>query len=250
MATDYYWRVIADLGTEGKSISDSSSFKTESDAPRNLYVDGVTNMRDLGGWKCGDDSRVKQGLLYRCGRLNKSAVDEVTIEITDEGKKTMKEELGVRSEIDLRKTNDNEVGSITESPLGSDVQYFSCPMEYDGDNLLTDNKKMIAEIFSILANKDNYPIIYHCNIGTDRTGLISFLVNGLMGVSEEDLYRDYLFSNFGKINSARSLRYINAYVTTIKKYSGATLQEKTENCLVALGIAKADIDSMRAILTA
>jgi hypothetical protein len=69
-------------------------------------------------------------------------------------------------------------------------------------------------------------------------------------VSEEDLYRDYLFSNFGKINRARSLRYINAYVTTIKKYSGATLQEKTENCLVALGIAKADIDSMRAILTA
>jgi protein-tyrosine phosphatase len=259
--TDYYWRVVADFGESGKSVSAPSYFETESDAPRNLYVDGVTNVRDSGGWKCGANNgadngldggadRVKQGLLYRCGRLNTSYAAEPTVEITDEGKKTMTEILGVRSEIDLRTVANNEVGGITASPLGESVQYFSCPMEWNVSNILTANAGMVGTIFSILANEDNYPVIYHCNIGTDRTGLIAFLVDGLAGVSEEDLYRDYLFSNFGNIGGARGLSGIQkSYVATIQKYSGASLQEKIENCLLDLGVAQADMDAVRAILT-
>lgn len=246
---DYYWRVTADFGASGKSVSATSYFATEGDAPRNLYVDGVTNVRDLGGWACGD-GRVKQGLLFRCGRLNTSSAAEPIVEITEEGKKTMTERLGVRSEIDLRTVGNNEVGGIEASPLGEDVRYFSCPMEWNVSNILTANSGMVATIFSILADEDNYPVIYHCNIGTDRTGLIAFLVNGLMGVSEEDLYRDYLFSNFGNIGGARGLSGIqNSYVATIKKYSGATLQEKIENCLIALGVSQADIAAVRDILS-
>jgi protein-tyrosine phosphatase len=249
VATDYYWRITADFGKDGKSVSRCYSFTTESDAPRNLYVDGVTNVRDLGGWEC-DNGRVKQGLLFRCGRLNVSFASEETDEITEEGKKTMTESLGVRSEIDLRKASNNEVGRITASPLGESVQYFSCPLEWDVSNILTENSDMVGTIFSILADEDNYPVIYHCNIGTDRTGLIAFLVNGLMGVSEEDLYRDYLFSNFGNIGGARSVWGIqNSYVATIKAYSGDTLQEKIENCLIDLGVAQADIAAVRAILS-
>ena len=42
-------------------------------------------------------------------------------------------------------------------------------------------------------------LLLHCSIGTDRTGVICFLINALLGVSEEDLYKDYLFSMFGMI---------------------------------------------------
>lgn len=249
--TDYYWRVTASLSNGETNKSGTSVFYTEGSAPRNLYVDGVTNMRDLGGWETSDGSRVNQGLIYRCGRLNRSESDEVVVEITEEGKKTMLETLGVRSEIDLRKTDNNEVGSITSSPLGEEVNYFSCPMEWNVSNILTANADIVKEIFSILAQEENYPVIYHCNIGTDRTGLIAFLVNGLMGVSEDDLYRDYLFSNFGNIGGSRSLSGIqNSYVATIKSYGGATLSEKINNCLVALGVSQSDIQSVCDILSA
>lgn len=63
IATTYYWSVSA-----GDVVSDVSSFSTADCQPRNIYCDGVTNMRDLGGWKTTDGKRVKQGLLYRSGQ--------------------------------------------------------------------------------------------------------------------------------------------------------------------------------------
>ena len=50
---------------------------------------------------------------------------------------------------------------------------------------------MLKDAFAIFGNKDNYPIVMHCSIGTDRTGMLAFLINSLLGVSEEDLYKDY-----------------------------------------------------------
>ncbi|MCX4314807.1 MAG: tyrosine-protein phosphatase, partial [Clostridia bacterium] len=79
-----------------------SSFTTAAAAPRNLYVDGVTNVRDLGGWSTWDGQTVKQGMIIRCGRLNKSETPEVEIEITDDGIAFMRDVLDVATEIDLR----------------------------------------------------------------------------------------------------------------------------------------------------
>ncbi|MBO5328104.1 MAG: tyrosine-protein phosphatase, partial [Clostridia bacterium] len=121
---------------------------------------------------------------------------------------------------------------------------------WDVSNILTGNIEIVKNTFEILADESNYPLIYHCNIGTDRTGLFAYLINGLMGVSEEDLYRDYLFSNFGKINGSRSLSGIkNSYIATIKSYQGDNLSEKIYNCLVDLGIPSEHLDSVIEILT-
>lgn len=254
IATEYYWRVSATLANGKKSVSDVSSFTTTDVGPRNLYVDGVTNVRDLGGWATADGGRVKQGMIYRCGRLNTSisdgiVVDKVEVEITQAGIDVMRDALGVQSELDLRRTDNNEVGFLDYSPLGDDVDYYSCPMDWNVSNILTGNVEMVKTIFEILANEDNYPVIYHCNIGTDRTGLFAYLINGLMGVNEEDLFRDYLFSNFGKINGSRSLSGIkNSYIATIKGYPGDTLSEKIYNCLVDLGVPSEHLDSVMELL--
>lgn len=255
IATEYYWRVSATLENGQTSVSDVSTFTTTDIGPRNLYVDGITNVRDLGGWETADGSRVKQGMIYRCGRLNTSisdgiVVDKVEIEITQQGIEVMRDLLGVQSELDLRRTDNNEVGFLDYSPLGEEVEYYSCPMNWNVSNILTGNVEMVKEIFEILADEDNYPVIYHCNIGTDRTGLFAYLINGLMGVAEEDLYRDYLFSNFGKIGGARSLSGIkNSYIATIKGYPGETLSEKIYNCLEDLGVPAEHLDSVIDILT-
>lgn len=247
---NYYWKVEATLENGNTSLSPVSTFKTAATCPRMIFVEGITNVRDMGGWQTESGKTVKQGLLFRCGRLNKSSSSQIKTEITENGKKTMLDMLKIKTEIDLRMVSNNEVGGLTDtSPLGDGVQYAQCPMDYTVSNLLTGNKQKIATIFGILSNENNYPVIYHCNIGTDRTGIISFLVDGLLGVSEEDLYRDYLMSNFGNIGGSRNVSSIQRnYVNYIKSFNGDTLSQKIYNCLVANDVPADYLDAVIEIL--
>ena len=251
--TTYKWTVTL-LDDEGESTtSDVAVFQTEMQAPRNLYVDGITNVRDLGGWTTIDGGKVRQGLLYRGARLNENDSDEILI--TDEGIRTLRDELGIKTEIDLRQTQaengKDESGEITVSPLGKSVTYLPRPM-YFGDALITNakNKQRVKEIFAVLADESNYPIYFHCSIGTDRTGLIAWLVNGLCGVAEKNLWRDYLFSNFGTIGGTRTReKNEGVYVNQIKAKTGVNLAEKTYNFLKDyFGVPEADLQAVIRIM--
>lgn len=246
IATTYYWTV-----STADAQSAVASFTTSDQPPRNLYVDGVTNVRDLGGWPTEDGGRTKQGMLYRCGRLNESDVDTVNIEITEDGRQTMLNTLGIRTEIDVRQREDHENGTITASPLGDGVAYINCPMEWDG-KIFADNRAQILKVFSILADADSYPLILHCNIGTDRTGMLSFLINALLGVPEEELQKDYLFSNFGNIGGSRPLKNLleSDYYQAVMAAQGQTLREKTYNCLLGIGVPGTQLDAVIEILGA
>ncbi len=94
IATDYYWTVSYDGET-----SDVMYFTTSSAAPRNIYVDGITNVRDIGGWVTEDGTRTNQGLIYRCGRLNESKDNGCAVIITEDGKIEMLEGLGIKPKL-------------------------------------------------------------------------------------------------------------------------------------------------------
>lgn len=223
-----------------------ASFKTEDMAPRNLYIDGVTNVRDIGGWKNDSGVPVKQGMLFRSAKFN--ADESTEILISEEGIQTLTEELGIKTEIDLRTSDDNENGGITHSVLGDNVSYIQIPF-VSGGNIVLLNKDKIKAIFTILGNEENYPIVFHCSIGTDRTGMIAFLINSLLGVSEEDLYKDFLFSNFGDIGRMRAPSIIETYMDTVRMNKAATLKENTEEYLISIGVDREDIDALRRILS-
>ncbi len=226
LATTYYWSVEAEDTESGKAF-----FTTEGRGPRNLYVDGVANVRDLGGWLTESGGRFKQGLIYRCGRLNENYTGKTTI--TEAGKRTMLEELKIRTEIDLRggKNDPSEHGNITQSPLGEGVAYHHLGMNWEGD-MLTLNRAKLREIFTLLSDETNYPLIFHCSIGTDRTGLVAYLLGAIVGVRQEDLFRDYLFSNFAYIEGSRGITDIkNSYAADIDAAAGDTLAEKAKNYL-------------------
>ena len=247
IGTKYYWNVTAKYESS-THISSTETFEIESYGPRNLYVDGVTNVRDVGGWVIDNTHRVKQGLFYRSGRFNTSGISTISKEVTSAGEKVLLDDLKIKSEMDLRRVDNNEVGSITSSVLGDEVTYFSCPMNWEVGNILEDNVEMVKHIFSdILAKEENYPLIFHCNIGTDRTGLIAYLLNGLLGVSEENLYYDYLFSNFGLIGSLRTPGNIKSYVDTIKWTEGHNLSDKINNYLLSIGVNNEDISAIKNI---
>ena len=272
IATKYFWRVKhADKG----NYSATGTFSTVDYGPRNLYVDGVTNVRDTGGWKTKDGGRVKQGLLYRSGRLNNSYPEgwvkggddtgyEFEAEITAEGARVMKEELKIRTEIDFRTRDRNGYPGTTDEDetlfsAVDGVNYLSVPM--DGSADINANKAAIKVVFEILSDESNYPIVYHCNIGTDRTGMVAFLLNALCGVEEEDLYFDYMFSDFGTIalpspqvsNPERKeltdLTGTKGAAGRVKAYAGNTLAEKAENCLKDCGIDEETYLRVKSILT-
>ena len=235
----YYYNVM-----DGDTLVWKNSFKTSDQIVRNLYVSGVTNVRDLGAYKV-NEKMLNQGLILRTGRINQNTETTPVDKITAKGKKTMLEQLKVKSEIDLRMVSNNEVGGLNEGvgALGESVHYYQCPMDYTTAMDTELNINSTKKVFSILGDASNYPTFFHCSIGTDRTGYIAFLIGAILGISEDQLYRDYLFSNFGYIGGSRSVSTISGgYVKNIKDTSGSTLKEKATNYLLGLGVKQSEID--------
>ena len=131
--------------------------------------------------------------------------------------------------------------------LGPTVNYVNCPMNYDTDMPLTNNDS-IRKLFGTLAKEENYPVFFHCSIGTDRTGYTAFLMLTILGAKQEDIYRDYLFSNFGNIGGNRTTMNVLGFSIFIATQEGADLKEKAENYLLNLGVTMDEINSFRRIM--
>ena len=237
--------------------------------PRNIFVDGVENFRDIGGWGKFVDGHyktfIKQGMIYRSGRFNDDKEETVKVSITNEGLYEINNHLKIKTEIDLRRTSNNEVGGLTnKSVLGDNVHYVQLPMAYGGNNILTFNAKlsgddyqynnplMIKNFFEILADEKSYPINYHCSIGKDRTGCLSYLIEGLLGFDQETMFRDYMFTNFANAGMCKATDITDRYGKTLDEYpNGDTLQEKVYNYLnQEIGVSKENLDKIIEILKA
>ena len=242
----YYWKVSFEDEDDNIVESAVATFTTTDQGPRNLKIDGVTNSRDLGGWATVDGKRVKQGMFYRTAKLSTAKKEYITAA----GKKTMLEELGIKSELDLRSGS----SEIREESVLEGVKLFN--YGFSGSDMYK-VEEQLPNIFKALADENNYPMFSHCAIGTDRTGVVAYLVLALLGVSEEDIYRDYCFSNFGNIKSGDDnevrvpkdrLEVEGKVAAVVKAASGSTLQEKTRNYLKSLGISDATLDSVVRIM--
>ena len=76
------------------------------------------------------------------------------------------------------------------------------------------------------------------------------MLNGLLGVDQEDLFIDYEFSNLGKIDGTRNRNsLISNYVYTLNLSSGNTLSEKIANYLLNIGINQIQIDTIIDLFT-
>ena len=226
VGTTTYWKEYI-----GKNEVKSGSIKTANTYPRNLYIKGVKNVRDL-----GFEGFIKQGLIYRGGEFNYMQ-GSMRNNIKAEGIEAVQQQLGVKTEIDLRFTTE---ASGTTSAV-SNVNYIHVPMYYKGSgNVLTlkdeaqnyDNLAAVKDVFDVLADSDNYPVYFHCSAGKDRTGVIAYLINALMGCDETHIYKDYLFSNFVKADNVKLDNILTTYVADIKAADGATLKEKVTNYIV------------------
>lgn len=202
------------------------------------------NVRDLGGWAC-DGGTVKYGLLIRGGQI--AAADRAVLV----------GELGVQHEIDLRgkegrDPSDGDV--VTESPLGSDV-WFTIADKSATYSLVPVATWQLYLRCIINAVTHREPVYFHCTAGADRTGTLACVLEGLLGVSQSDIDKDYELTCFysGTRNDAQARRRNETdwtkLINAINAVSGDSFRDKCVHFAVGTcGMSMADINAYRAAM--
>ena len=184
-----------------------SSHSPQDLALRHIPLNGASNFRDIGGYKAHDGRSVKWRKIFRSDHL--AALDANDL--------TQLQSLGVRRAFDFRGIQESQAQSyawphiqrhslsieptvvqrlqaqhLTGKPLTADDALDAMQCTYR-DFVRADSHRF-AELFDHLLEKSD-PLLFHCTAGKDRTGLAAALVLSALGVSEADIWRDYLLTN-------------------------------------------------------
>ncbi|MNZ82691.1 Tyrosine-protein phosphatase precursor [compost metagenome] len=171
-------------------------------------LDGGINFRDLGGNSVADGRRIKRGLLFRSGSLERLTEDDCTFLAG----------VPVRSVLDYRDADEvlakpdvlwngadyhhfpanplsNEVNAnleklTSETLAGFDAQAFMLELY----RRLPFGNAAYKQLAQLLSNVDNGAIVQHCAVGKDRTGVGSALVLFALGADEATVVEDYLLT--------------------------------------------------------
>ena len=216
-----------------------------------IYLTGVENARDLGGYYTADGQyRVKTGLLLRTGNLHEATDADIA----------RLQSLGVTKVIDLRMTYEVALAKNKDVP-GAKYIHLS-PMFIP--NLLVMNsedwltilkaiksgvmdtymanmyRQLAEDPVAIKATKDFFkevldangaPILWHCKDGKDRTGIMATLLLAALGCDEDVIRAEYMNTNVFKAE-ARQAAYDKAYKLThikwiaeeFRKYKGVSME--------------------------
>ena len=242
--TDYYWAIRVNGET-----SDVGTFHTAKTV-RTLWIEGVSNTRDIGGWLTEDgEYRVKYNVAFRGAKFD---------DVTEAGKQAILD-LGIKTDVDLRGHNegvDEPLADIGITHIFGDPA--GCAM-YNGtdstslERLETDHVKGTVNAIRAFANPENYPAYFHCSYGRDRTGNVAMFLLGLLGVSRDDILKDYemtFLSAWGG-SSNTAVGHTGLLTRTMNwlqdNYApGGTFSEACEGYLLATGLTAEEISLIRA----
>jgi protein-tyrosine phosphatase len=159
--------------------------------PPDPFVSGAMNLRDVGGLRAGSGS-TRHGVLFRSGNLAR---------LDAEGTRALAE-LRLRRIIDLRA--DDEIAREPSRIAGLDVVTQRVPLflgsveSFFRDDLSLDemyrrlvddsSEGVVAVVRGILADQ---PVLVHCTVGKDRTGVTIALTLAAAGVDAEAVVGDY-----------------------------------------------------------
>jgi len=198
---------------------------------RRLELDGCVNFRDLGGYPTADGRSIRWRTLFRSDALHALTPADVS-QLTS---------IGLSDIVDLRSSY--ELAAEGRGPLEREPMAFHHTPLFDGDpqagnrsapadmtlgdrylGLLIVGQKKIANVVRILASARG-GAVYHCAAGKDRTGVISAVLLGALGVPDDLIVADYALS-------AERIDAIIARVMSMKGYEDA-LKHMPEDTLHA-----------------
>jgi protein-tyrosine phosphatase len=163
---------------------------------RTIELAGCLNFRDLGGYPTADGRMVRWRQVFRSDAL---------FHLTPEDVARLRDELRIGDIIDLRSHFEVDAegpGPLTDQPIrfhhhplydNESLRHAASPELTLGDRyvLLAEfAKQPIGQVIDALASTDN-PAVYHCAAGKDRTGVVSAILLGVLGVADEVIVADY-----------------------------------------------------------
>ena len=203
-----------------------------------MFIEGVVNSRDLGGWTGLDGRKVRQNLIFRTAgfRGGASSKDKSIFanrftpgeqRITAGGIDYLRNEIGSRTDLEVRGVL--ETVCMDSSVLGPDIRFIKEPFSaYNFIDNLIRGREPFERLFRLFEQGGNYPIAFHCAGGRDRTGTLSFLLLGLLGVSDEDLCRDWEASVFSEENTEFGSARIERLLGYLMSLGGDSFAEDCE----------------------
>jgi hypothetical protein len=171
--------------------------------------------------------------------------------------------LGVGAEIDLRSDNyyDSGNGQVGICAFGFDKNkdyFFSDGCRDNQVSNLTDatSKARFKNWFLFILEhlREGKSVYFHCVWGADRTGLTAVLLEGLLGLSQEQMNLEYELTSLsfaGNRPKGGTQGYGDhqALIEKIKTYEGATLRDKFDTYWIQeVGISQDLINEFRNIM--
>ncbi|WP_282170393.1 tyrosine-protein phosphatase [Ruegeria atlantica] len=188
-------------------------------------IDGLENFREL----TTPDAGIKPGVLFRSDQLD-GLSDAAIAELNGLAIETI---VDLRTPEELKTYPNAQIPSVdfnVNLPIGSDpadiakimpIEIASQirPMWFEGkfdeiDQLLADHDvdlrqiridryrdfatkfdPQVSRFLHLLTDANNFPMLFHCAGGKDRTGYMAAVTMLTLGYSEEDAVRDYLTTN-------------------------------------------------------
>jgi protein-tyrosine phosphatase len=163
---------------------------------------GGRNFRDLGGHPVGDGRRVRMGRIYRSAHLaNVGDEPHPLQELTLRTLITLQSRLEVQH-LGPPKAEFLESGVRWEHiPIGDpwfrEDGFYKIDTKPGHEHLviLTEFLEDWQSFFRILAEREVYPLLFHCSAGRDRTGVGAAMLLEMLGVDRARILEDFLVSN-------------------------------------------------------
>ena len=181
-----------------------------------IEFDNLANVRDLGGMATKDGRHIKSGLLFRGGRLFEAS------EADKEKLASMVDlVLDFRQEKEAARHPDPEIEGVTNIPMSiyddsfqpdrsiekTEIDPIGLPM-HDAERTKrsmckmylvfaenTHSRSQYERFIRFLLDDQYHGVLGHCTAGKDRTGIGAAILQKILGVSDEDIFADYMLTN-------------------------------------------------------
>ena len=178
-------------------------------------MNNLINFRDLGGTKTLDGKKLKNNKLLRAAKPVNLSDDELAklrehnlSHIVDFRTKAETNNDAVTKIDDVLYTN-LDVAADSKKSIANPKNWFkdfanteTAEKEFANTYrefvTIASAQKAYREFLKICANTNDGAILFHCTAGKDRTGFAAAILLKLLGVSTEDIYKDYIKTNDSK----------------------------------------------------
>lgn len=222
-----------------------------------VAVEKIPNLRDVGGIATKDGRKLKRGLLYRSAGWNdnaKTPKDKPEEEWTKGRNRLTKKgraelaKLGIRTDLDLR--TPRECWGMTGSPLGDNVKWVNISFgSYARFKTQPWTREAVKKVFDVLADEANYPLVFHCIGGADRTGCLAMMVEVLCGVDMDEALKDWELTGCytARLNFVHK-KTIDHFVAYLAEFPGDTDEARMRAFLASCGVTEAQMEAVRRIM--